>query len=241
RLRERVEGAGLLSVGQVARVQHERRTRHMHVESRDGVAQRAQRVLVGLAAEADVRVADLSEREVGAGGRRLAEHRRGQHAAARGPHQSGPGPGQALHEVSPFHGILLRRRHFTTTVAVMCGCRAQKYVYVPGVVKRCAYVSLRSSPPDVYARSVAVTVCGSSSPLIHVTVARTGTWTRSTSWRVTSRAARRTPRISCRRPTPAPWPAPRASRPGPTSRRGCSVSSGTPSSASTAGGAPAPR
>src|SRR5947209_3366792 len=175
RLRERVEGAGLLSVGQVARVQHERRTRLERVEARDGVAQRAHRVLVGLAAEADVRVADLSEREVGAGGRRLAEHRRGQHAAARGPHQSGPGPGQALHEASPFHGILLRRRHFTTTVAVMWGCRAQKYVYVPGVVKRCAYVSLRSSPLDVYARSVPVTVCGSSSPLTHATVAPTRT------------------------------------------------------------------
>jgi hypothetical protein len=57
----------------------------------------------------------------------------------------------------------------TTIVPVMCGCKEQKYLYVPGVVNVNAYVPSVSSSLD---RKLLgdITVCGMSSSLVQVTV-----------------------------------------------------------------------
>jgi hypothetical protein len=70
RLGDRVEGAGLLSVGYVARVDEELGRGRQRVDTRDGFAERGHRLRVGRALEADVRVADLREAEA-PGRRRL--------------------------------------------------------------------------------------------------------------------------------------------------------------------------
>src|SRR4030095_11733449 len=82
-----VEGAGLLAVRLVAGVEHERRSGLECVDPVHDLLQRCGRVAVGLALEADVRVADLGEAEAlgpGLGGRRRRHHARRQDPAAGG-------------------------------------------------------------------------------------------------------------------------------------------------------------
>ena len=66
-------------------------------------------------------------------------------------------------------GVALPVAVSTTIVPVMCGCKEQKYLYVPGVVNVNAYVPSVSSSLD---RKLLgdTTVCGMSSSLVHATV-----------------------------------------------------------------------
>src|SRR5690242_20264386 len=52
----------------------------------------------------------------------------------------------------------------------MCGCKEQKYVYVPGVENVKEYPSPVSSAFDLKTSLLDVTVCGISSSLVQVTV-----------------------------------------------------------------------
>ena len=58
----------------------------------------------------------------------------------------------------------------TTTVAVISGWNEQKYVYVPGAVKVREYVPPLRSIPESNDESSAVTVCGTESRFVQVTV-----------------------------------------------------------------------
>src|SRR6185437_10707784 len=82
---------------------------------------------------------------------------RGNHVAIRSVNVHGHG-GEALPVAAS-----------TTIDPVMCGCKEQKYVYVPGDVNVKAYLSSLSSGFDLNASVVDVTVCGMSSSLIQVT------------------------------------------------------------------------
>src|SRR5215472_8338673 len=53
---------------------------------------------------------------------------------------------------------------------VMCGCTAQKYSYVPARSNRRENVSSVSSAGELNCLSLAVTVCGTSSRFVHITV-----------------------------------------------------------------------
>ena len=75
-----VEGARLLRVGEVARMNDEGRRRLDRLDARNRLLECAERILVGLALEADVRIADLDEAEAAGGvraGRRGLTERRG--------------------------------------------------------------------------------------------------------------------------------------------------------------------
>src|ERR1700751_1889567 len=57
------------------------------------------------------------------------------------------------------------RPQWTITIPVMCGCTAQKYRYLPGLVKVKENLSSVSRPPDRKVRGLSseTTVCGVSS------------------------------------------------------------------------------
>src|SRR5213079_3281309 len=57
----------------------------------------------------------------------------------------------------------------TTMVPVMCGCKEQKYSYMPGVVNVNENLSRVSSALDLKTLVLEATVCGTSSSLIQVT------------------------------------------------------------------------
>src|SRR5215831_14185865 len=63
-------------------------------------------------------------------------------------------------------------------VPVMCGCKEQKYSYVPGVVNVNENLSFVSSAFDLKDLLLEAIVCGISSSLIHVTVVPAFTVTR---------------------------------------------------------------
>src|SRR5215467_9321405 len=67
-------------------------------------------------------------------------------------------------------GTLLPVAASTTIVPVMCGCKEQKYWYVPGVVNVNENLSSLSRAFDLNAMVVDVTVCGMSSSLVQITV-----------------------------------------------------------------------
>src|SRR5262249_32762448 len=70
-----------------------------------------------------------------------------------------------------FGGVaLLPVAASTTIVPVMCGCKEQKYWYVPGVVNVNENLSSLSRAFDLKLMVVDVTVCGMSSSLVQVTV-----------------------------------------------------------------------
>ena len=99
RLGERVEGAGFLTVSQISGVQHELGRGPQRVDAVDGLLQASQHVLVGLAVESDVGVADLDEAEVAANRRRLGglcEVARREHASAQHPDEAAARPRHAL-------------------------------------------------------------------------------------------------------------------------------------------------
>src|SRR5437870_8003725 len=52
----------------------------------------------------------------------------------------------------------------------MCGCKEQKYSYVPGVVNANENLSFVSSAFDLKSLLLEATVCGTSSSLVQVTV-----------------------------------------------------------------------
>src|SRR5262249_1469907 len=87
-LRDRVDGAGLLAVRLIPRAEDEGRGGFERVDAVDQLLQGRGRIAVGLALEADVRVADLHEAEA-AGYRvrrlRRTDRARGQHARSRSP------------------------------------------------------------------------------------------------------------------------------------------------------------
>jgi len=60
----------------------------------------------------------------------------------------------------------------------MCGCKEQKYSYVPGVVNVNENLSLVSSAFDLKSLLLEATVCGMSSSLIQMTVVPAFTVTR---------------------------------------------------------------
>src|SRR5262249_13355888 len=102
-LGERIEGARLLAVGLVARVDHEARRGPQRVAAIEQRLERRRRVAVRLALEADVRVADLHEAEAaGRGVRRFGRWQgaRRQHAADRSPDERRTGPGHAREKPS---------------------------------------------------------------------------------------------------------------------------------------------
>src|ERR1700704_2613468 len=63
-------------------------------------------------------------------------------------------------------------------VPVMCGCKEQKYSYVPGVVKVNENLSFVSSVFDLKSLLLPTTTLGMSSSLTQVTVVRAFTLTR---------------------------------------------------------------
>src|SRR5262252_3309647 len=70
-----------------------------------------------------------------------------------------------------FGGVaLLPVAASTTIVPVMCGCKEQKYWYVPGVVNVNENLSSLSKAFDLKANVDDVTVCGMSSSLVQMTV-----------------------------------------------------------------------
>src|SRR5215470_2344966 len=73
-------------------------------------------------------------------------------------------------------GTLLPVAASTTIVPVMCGCKEQKYLYVPGVVNVNENLSSLSSGFDLKLLGD-TTVCGISSTLVHVTVVPDFTFT----------------------------------------------------------------
>src|SRR6185437_8200716 len=73
---------------------------------------------------------------------------------------------------APTHhccGVMLPVAACTTIVPVMCGCKEQKYLYVPGVVNVNENLSSESSGFD-RTFGIDTTVCGMSSSLTQVTV-----------------------------------------------------------------------
>src|ERR1044072_1083175 len=73
---------------------------------------------------------------------------------------------------APSHhccGVMLPVAASTTIVPVICGCKEQKYLYVPGVVNVNENLSSLSSGFDLKLLGD-TTVCGISSWLVHVTV-----------------------------------------------------------------------
>src|SRR6516225_5873225 len=74
----------------------------------------------------------------------------------------------------------------------MCGCREQKYSYVPGVVNVNENLSAVSSAFDLKTLLLEATVCGTSSSLIQVTVVPAFTvmrWGRKVNWSMSTSAS----------------------------------------------------
>src|SRR4029450_3404563 len=103
-----------------------------------------------------------------------------------------PGYHQALplRSIEHYGAALLPVAASTTIAPVMCGCKEQKYSYVPGVVNVNENLSFVSNAFDLKSLLLEATVCGTSSSLIQVTVVpaftvmrcgRKANWSMSTS------------------------------------------------------------
>ena len=111
-LGDRVERAGLLRMREVPSMEHEGWLGRQRVDLRDRLLHRADHVLVRLALEADVGVADLNEAEVtgrGAPGRGVRQAAGREDSTTDGPKQPRTGPGHALEESATVDAVLAPR------------------------------------------------------------------------------------------------------------------------------------
>src|SRR4030095_6678574 len=126
-LRDRIEGARLLPVRLIACMKHERRGRPQPIHTVDDLLEGGGGVLVRLALEADVRVADLYEGEAprgGVRGRRVCDQSRRQHATRSCPDDTCARPRHAFEKppsIHPIHAVLLAISgvYFTTSAPFM--------------------------------------------------------------------------------------------------------------------------
>src|SRR5262249_29785091 len=118
-LREGVEGARFLAMGEVPGVEEKGRRRLQRIDLGDGQVQRGHHVGIRRAFEADMRIANLYEAEIPLLGlpRRelcrcgLSERPGREESASQGPDEPGPGPGHTGEGVStreaPYRGFAL--------------------------------------------------------------------------------------------------------------------------------------
>src|SRR5262249_38451458 len=127
-----------------------------------------------------------------------------------------PGERQALSLRSIEHYCAAVLPVSTTIVPVMCGCKEQKYSYVPGVVNVNENLSLVSSAFDLKSLLLEATVCGMSSSLIQMTVVPAFTVTVAKRTRTRQFSPPYSQPAPRQRETRLPW---RGSRPQARSRR----------------------